>query len=159
MTFKSKRMIVNMVAGVAAGAAYIVYALGKNAPAPGDVSAWAGAMLAFVGISIAAIMVIQILFHIAYSIGVSVKEHGQSDQDIERMIESEVTEDELDELVELKASRVGYTCIGIGFMAALAWLAFWGASAVDALHIMLGACFAGAWLEGLVSVRFYERGL
>ena len=159
MTFKSKRTLVSMAAGAALTAAYVVYALGGQAPAPEDLSAWALAMLVFIGIAVAASVVIQILFHIAYSVGVAVKERALSDKEVERIVEAETAEDEMDELVGLKSSHAGYMCAGIGFAAALAGLAFFGATAVAALHIMLGAVLIGSLAEGVISIKLYERGV
>ena len=159
MSFKSKRIITGMFVGVLLAAAYIIYALGRYAPSPEDVGAWALAILIFVGISIVLSIVIQILFHIAYSIGIAVKERERDDKEVERIIASEVTEDELDKLIGLKSSRAGYICAGAGFLAALIWLAFFGASVVVALHIIMGAFFIGSGVEGFISIRFYERGV
>ena len=159
MTFKSKRTITNMVAGAALITAYIIYAMGKRAPAPENVALWALTILVFIGVAILVNIVVQILFHIVYSVGVAVKEYKQDDKEVERIITSETTEDELDRIISLKSSRVGYVFAGVGFIAALAWLAFFQASAVAALHIMLGALFIGSFVEGCVSIRFYERGV
>ena len=159
MTFKSKRTLVSMAAGTALTAAYVIYALGGRAPAPEDLRAWALTMLVFIGIAVAASVVIQILFHIAYSVGVAVRDRALSDKEVERIVEAETAEDEMDALVGLKSSRIGYACSGIGFAAALVWLAFFGASAVTALHIMLGAVCAGSFAEGVISIKLYERGV
>ena len=159
MTFKSKRTITSMVAGVALIISYIIYALSKRAPAPEDVAAWALRIFFFIGVAMLTNIAIQILFHITYSVGVAVKEGKRDDKEVERIIASETTEDELDKLIELKASHVGYSFAGIGFGAALAGLAFFGASVVVALHIMLGTFFIGNLVEGSISIRFYERGV
>ena len=159
MSFKSKRIIVSIIAGVALTAAYIVYALGWRAPAPQDVSAWALSMLVFIGIAVVAIIIIQIVFHIAYSVSVAVKERDRDDKQVERIIEFETAEDEMDKLVSLKSSRIGYFFAGIGFASALVALAFFGASSVVALHILFGAFSVGSCVEGGVSVFLYERGV
>ena len=159
MTFKSKRTIVSMMAGVILAVAYIMYALGTKAPSLSDISAWAVAMLVFIGIAIVASIVIQILFHILYSIGIAVKERDLDDKEVERIIESETVEDEDDKTISLKTSRAGYFCTGIGFIIALVWLAFMGTSMVVAFHILLGAIFIGSFIEGIMSVRYYERGI
>ena len=159
MSFKSKRIVTSMLAGAALAGGYIIYALGARAPAPEDTSAWALAILIFIGISVAAQIVIQIVFHIAYSVGVAVKERARTDTEVERIIAAETAEDERDKLVGLKSTRTGYACSGIGFLAALAGLAFLDASAVSALHILLVAVFAGSLLEGFVSILLYERGV
>ena len=159
MTFKSKRTITSMVAGAVLIIAYIIYALSSRAPIQEDVAMWALTILVFIGVAIFANIAIQILFHIAYSVGVAVKERKRDDREVERIIASETTEDELDRIINLKASHVGYIFAGIGFVAALAGLAFFGSSTVVALHIMVAALFIGNFVEGCVSIRFYERGV
>jgi low affinity Fe/Cu permease len=158
MSYNSKRTIVSMVAGGVLSAAYIVYALGSHAPAPEDLKAWAAAMLIFIGIGVAAVIVIQILFHIAFAIGIAVKERERDDEKIERIISSSMTEDERERLIGLKSDRIGYACAGIGFVAALAALAF-GMSTLTALHILFGASAAGSLTEGGISIYLYEKGV
>jgi len=157
MSMKSKRTITSMVAGVILFAAYAVYALGRDF-AGTDLKSWAIVLLAFMGISIAAMILIHILFHIAFAVGTAVKEHGKSDKEVERIIESSVVEDEMDTIINLKAAHIGSICTGTGFIAALAALAF-GVSAAVALHVLFGAFGLGSLIQGGVSVFFYERGV
>jgi hypothetical protein len=145
-----------MAAGVLLLAAYIIYALG-NSPGQGSLKSWAIVMLVFIGIGIAALILIQILFHIAFSIGIAVKDPEGEEKNIERIISSSMVEDEMDMLISLKSAHAAYICAGIGFIAALAALAF-GASAVFALHILFGSFAAGSTLEGGMSVYCYEMG-
>ena len=159
MSFKSKRTISSMIVGIILAVAYVIYALSKNAPSSDDMSKWAQTMLIFIGISIAASIVLQIAFHIFYSIGIAIKEREKDDKEVERIIESEMKEDELDKYVELKSSRVGYIVCGIGLVVALVWLAFFGTAMIVSMHIILGAAFAGAFVEGCLSIRYYERGI
>ena len=158
MSYTSKRTVVSMLAGILLIAAYTVYALGRTSPAPEDLKSWAAVMLVFIGISVAAMIVIQILFHIAFAIGVAVKERESDEKNIERIISSSMIEDEMYKLIDLKSSRAGYICAGTGFIAALAALAF-GMPAAAALHIMFGSFAAGSLVEGSVSVYHHERGV
>ena len=73
MTFNSKRSITGMVEGVAAVTAYIIYICMGTAPPTEDVAAWARHMLVFIGIGGAGQIVMQILFHIVFSISIAVK--------------------------------------------------------------------------------------
>jgi hypothetical protein len=147
-----------MTAGVLLLAAYIIYALGKQAPEQGSLKSWAIVMLVFIGIGIAALILIQILFHIVFSIGIAVNDPEGDGKNIERIISSSMVEDEMDKLISLKSAHAAYICAGIGFIAALAALAF-GAGAVFALHILFGSFAAGSTLEGGMSVYCYEMGL
>jgi ABC-type multidrug transport system permease subunit len=158
MSYNSKRTITSIAAGVILTAAYIIYALGERSPAPDDLKSWAVAMLAFIGIGVAAVIVTQILFHIAFAIGIAVRENERDDKEIERILSASTREDEREKLINLKSSRVGHICAGVGFIAALVALAF-GWSAVTALHIMFSASVIGSVAEGIVGVYFFEKGV
>lgn len=166
MTFKSKRKLVMMLMGLIVCGCYIAFALGSKAPATEDISAWAIAILKFIGITLVAAIVTQIVFHIIYAIGVSVKEgvkkgiEGEEldDKKTERLIHSTVVEDEMDKKIEMKASTAGYVCVGVGFVVMLFVLAnafpfLWG------LHTMFIAVMLANFLEGIVSIWLYERGV
>ena len=77
MSFTSKRTIVILVASVALFAAYAVYALGAHAPAPENLKVWAIAMLIFIGISVATMIAIMVVFHVGFAIRIAIKEHAQ----------------------------------------------------------------------------------
>ncbi|GHU76517.1 hypothetical protein AGMMS49992_22330 [Clostridia bacterium] len=158
MSFNSKRTIASMVAGVLAMAAYIVYALGERSPSPEDLKSWAAAMLCFIGISVVAVIVIQILFHIAAAMGIAAKEHEHDGTKIDKTLSSLMVEDERDNLISLKSSHVGYVFAGIGFVFALVALTL-GISSVIALHTLFGAFAIGSIIEGIVSVCYYEKGV
>ena len=158
MSFSSKKTIASILAGVLMVIAYIIYVFSNHAPAPDDLKSWAVAMLIFIGISVLAVIIIQIIFHIALAIRIAVKEQVRDDKTVKRLFESETAEDERDKLVGLKASRINSVFAGVGFMAALAALAS-GALSIIALHIMLGSCALGNLIEGVVSIYYYEKGV
>jgi len=158
MTYNSKKTLASMGVGVALLVAYILYALGEKAPLVGDLKAWAVLALVFIGIGIGGSILIQILFHIAYAVGVAVKERGQSDAEVERIISASVVEDERDGAISLRASRIGYACAGVGIMAALVGWAL-GSTAVVGLHMLLGGFFLSSFAEGVASIYLYERGI
>ena len=158
MSSTSKRNIVNMVAVILLMIAYVIYALGESSPAPDDLKSWAVAVLVFIGINIAATIVVQILFHIGLAIGIAVKEKEHDEKQVDRIIKSSMVEDERDKLISLKSSRIGYVCAGAGFVAGLLALAA-GISAVVVLHIMTGSFFVGSIIEGCVTVYLNERGV
>ena len=161
MSYNSKKTIVSMVAGIILAVTYIIYALGKSAPASEDLKGWAIVMLVFIGIGVAAVIVIMILFHIAFAIGVAVKEKMQGhepDENVERIMKSSMIEDERDKLIERKSDRVEHTFAGIGFVGMLIALAC-GASVVIALHMALGATSLGMMVGGCVNIYYHERGV
>ena len=158
MSYKSKRTITSMLAGIVLIIVYVIFAVGKNANDPGTLASWAVAMLIFIGAGVVALIIIQILFHIGYSIGVAVKERNEDEETVERIISAATREDEMEKTIELRASHVGYRLAGLGFVAALAALAL-GASALFALHMIAGTCAAASIIEGIVSIYYFERGL
>ena len=158
MLYNSKRTIISMALGILLLIAYAVYALGDTSPAPDDLKAWALVMLIFIGAGIVAAIIIQILFHIVFAIGIAVKEKDCDDEKVERIIKSTMVEDERDKLIGLKAARIGYSCTCFGFIIGLAALAA-GISVVAAFHIMVGAVAVGSFIEGGVSVYLNERGV
>jgi hypothetical protein len=123
---------------------------GANSPAPENLKSWATVALVFIGIGAAALIVIQVLFHVALAIGIAVKEREHDDKTVERIISSSMVEDERDKIISLKSSHVGYTCVGIGFVAALVALAS-GMANVVALHILSGAFAIGSITEGILT--------
>jgi hypothetical protein len=151
-----------MGVGILLLVAYVVYALGNASPAPEDLKLWAIALLVYIGACIVAGIVIQILFHIALAVGISVKKTVKGnvcdDKNVERIIKSSMVEDERDKLIDLKSSRIGYILAGFGFVAGLIALAM-GVSAVIALHIMAGTFAVGSIIEGFMSVYLNERGV
>jgi len=161
MTFKSKRTLAALIAGIILIIAYTIYATGKSAPAPENLKAWALAMLIFIGIGIAAVIIIQILFHIVFAIRLAAKEHAQGrtpEQNVERELSSEMVKDEMEKRITLKAKYVGYWVVGLGVIAFLVALAS-GVSFLLALHIVVGAfAFAGI-AEGITSIYLYEKGV
>ena len=161
MSYQSKKTITSMVTGVIILAAYCIYAFGKyysEAPIENNMKFWAFTMLAFIGIGVAAQIVLQILFHIALSIGIAVKEREYSEQEINRKIEATVIEDEMDKLIELKSLRIGFVFAGAGFVGALIVLAL-GLPTFIALNIMYLSFMAGSLMEGLASLYFYGKGV
>jgi hypothetical protein len=158
MAYNSKKNIVSLVAGVLTVAAYIIYICTAKAPAQEDIAAWAKLMLVFIGIGVGAGIVVQILFHIVYAVGIAAKENDNDGAKTEKIIKASMIEDERDKLIELKTSRIGYICAGFGLMIALFTLAG-GAPVVFALHIVVGATAAGSLVEGCAGIFFHERGV
>ena len=158
MTYSSKRTILTMVSGVLLIIAYGVYALGGSAPAPADLKSWALSMLVFIGIGVILTIIIKILFYIGLSIRISVKENERDSKKIHRIMKSLMLEDERDKLIGLKSAHVGYICAGVGFIMALALLAF-GIQAVAVLHVIFGSFAAGSIAEGILGVYLHERGV
>ncbi len=165
MSYQEKRAMVSVCTGVLLLAAYGIWALGKvraGMAAPDDWKYWAGAMLVFIGIGVAATIVIQIVLHILLSIGIAVKKQIRTgkvdDGEVEKEIKQEMVEDEMDKLIGLKSMRASFSVAGFGFVAALAALALGFAPAVM-LNILFVAFFLGSICEGILQMYYYKRGI
>ncbi len=165
MSYQEKRTIVTIITGALILAAYCFYAFGSyqsGAVAPTDLKFWAVTILKFIGIGIAASIVIQIVFHILLSIGIAVtkkiQDENYDDKEIEKNINAEFVEDEMDKLIELKALRVGFFFAGIGFVAALLSLVLDYSPAVM-LNILFISFSGGMLLEGGTQLYYYRKGI
>jgi hypothetical protein len=161
MYYQEKRSIVSMATALLLTAAYGVYVLHRysaEASGPEDTKAWALAMLVFVGAGVLAAILIQVVFHFLLAVSIAAKERGGDAGGVEESIEATITEDEMDRLVELRSSRAGYVCAGLGFLAALVSAAL-GASAVVMLNILFLSFCVGAVAEELFKLRLYRKGI
>ncbi|MFO7952950.1 MAG: hypothetical protein R6U91_09150 [Bacillota bacterium] len=165
MTYQVKKTFTSIISGVIVLGVYLLYAFDRYQSgllAPDDLKSWAQLMLIFIGVGIAATIVIQIFFHIMLSISIAIKENikngGCADQEIENKIQFEIVEDEMDKLIELKSLRVGVIVAGAGFVISLIIL-------VLSYHpmFMLNTVFIsfsfGSILEGFTKLYYYKRGI
>jgi len=165
MSYQEKRTVVSMVTGALVLAAYFVYSFNRintGVAAADDLKFWAGAILLFIGIGVVASILIQIVFHILLSIGIAVQNKIQNEdcdeQEIEKTINAEMVEDEMDKLIELKSMRIGFVFAGVGFVAGLVSLVL-DSSPVVMLNILFGSFWIGSLFEGFTQLYFYRKGI
>jgi hypothetical protein len=165
MSYQEKRIIVSIITGALVLASYCIHAIGKFQSGTidsGDMKFWAGTILIFIGIGIAATIVTQIAFHILLSVSIAVKEKMRNEkcnqQEIDHTIQTDMVEDEMDKLINLKSIRISFTVAGIGFIAALISLVLNYTPAVM-LNIMFISFSAGSLLEGFTQLYFYRKGI
>jgi hypothetical protein len=165
MSYQVKKTVTSIVTGILVLAAYCIYAFGRvheGAAAPENLKFWATAILIFIGIGIAASIIIQIVFHILLSISIAVKKKIQDekceDKEIEKNIKAEMVEDEMDKLIQMKSMRLAFLIAGIGFIAALVSLVLNSSPAVM-LNILFISFSAGSLFDGFAQLYYYRRGL
>lgn len=165
MSYQEKRTIVSLVTGTLILAGYCLYANGQyqsGAVAPGDLRFWAVTILTFIGITIAASIVIQILFHILFSVGIAVQKKIQDvnfdEKEIEKSIGAEMVEDEMGKLIELKSMRIGFIVAGIGFVLSLVSLVLNYSPAVM-INIQFFSFWGGSLFKGATQLYYYRRGV
>ena len=161
MSYQEKRTITNIISGVLVLTAYGIYVLGKyqsHMASLDDLRFCGITMLIFIGAGAAAMIVTQILFHVALSIGIAAKKRDCDEKEIEKEIEYTVVEDEMDKLIDLKAMRVGFIIGGAGFIAALVSAALNFPVAVM-LNIIFLSFSMGTLAEGVLSLHYYRKGV
>jgi hypothetical protein len=165
MSYQEKRIVVSILTGLLILAAYCIYAFNKiqsGLAAPGDLKFWATTILIFIGVGIVASIVIQIIFHILLSMAIAVKEQMKSgkcdEKEVEKTIEREMVEDEMDKLIGLKSMRVSFAIAGVGFIAALLSLVLDYAPVVM-LNILFVSFSMGSIIEGIAQLIFYRKGI
>lgn len=165
MSYQEKKTIVSVCTGLLLLAAYGIYALGKiqsAAVAADDLKFWAATILLFIGIGIVASIIIQIVFHILLSIAYAIKEKLRNsecdDKEIEKEIEQNMVEDEMDKLIGLKSMRIGFAVAGTGFVAALISVVLNYPPAVM-LNIIFVSFSIGTVIEGITQLHFYRKGI
>jgi hypothetical protein len=169
MSYQEKRTIASIITGILVLAAYCIYAAAQyrsGAIAEGDLKFWAGAMLIFIAIGVAASIIIQIVFHILLAMSIAYQEKVKNNQcddkeiekTVERTIGAEMVEDEMDKLIGLKSTRVGFVLAGIGFVTALVSLVL-NYSPVVMLNILFISFCLGSLFEGFAQLYFYRRGI
>ena len=165
MSYQEKKTTVSLVTGLLILAVYCIYALSKTqsgAVSLEDLRFWATTMLIFIGIGVVAQVVILIVFHILLSVTMAVKVQWQREEydgkKIEKALEADMVEDEMDKLIGLKATRISLAIAGFGFMAALGTLALNGPPAVM-LNILFFAFGIGLMAEGVAQLYFYRHGV
>jgi fumarate reductase subunit C len=163
MSYQEKKTLMSLITGVLILVSYCLYAFGKVGMAHmNDLQFWARTILVFIGIGIIALIVIQIVFHILMAVTKAVqqkmKDETIDDKEIERSLECEMVEDEMDKLIELKTNRIGYSAMGVGFVAGLIAITF-GASAVALINIIFLTAWVGSFIEGLMQIRYYRKGI
>ena len=165
MSYQVKKTVTSIVTGILVLAAYFIYAFGRvhaEAVATEGLKFWATTILIFIGIGIAATIVIQIVFHILLSISIAVKKKIQNekceDKEIEKEIKLEMVEDEMDKLIQMKSMRLAFSVAGIGFIAALVSLVLNYPPEVM-LNIMFISFGAGSLFDGFAQLYYYRRGL
>jgi hypothetical protein len=167
MSYQEKRTLLSIVTSILIIVSYSLYAFGKaGMEHMNDLQFWGKTMLIFIGIGVVALIIIQIVFRILMAIAKAVQQRIENetmdDKEIERSIErsinQETVEDEMDKMIELKANRFGCTITGIGFAAGLIAIAF-GASAVVLINILFFSVWVGSFIESLMQIRYYRKGI
>jgi len=165
MSYQIAKTVANILSGIAILVVYLFYVSSSyqaNLLSMNELKSWAQIMLIFIGLGIAMAIVVQIIFHILFSIGLAVKQsinNGNcNDQEIEKTIQMEMVEDEMGKLIELKSMRVSYIAAGIGFVTSLFYLVF-DYPVVVTLNILFVSFFIGGILDSFTQLYYYTRGV
>ncbi len=161
MSYQTKKTIISLVASLVILTSYCISVYNHYKVEniiSNDLQYWAKLMVTYIGIGVAVSIVLQIMFHIYLSIYLSIKDNINDNKAINHKLELEMVEDEMDKLIGLKAMRIGYIIVSVGFVSSLIYLTF-GTSIVIVLNIMYLSFFIGSMSEGLSNLFFYYRGV
>jgi len=86
------------------------------------------------------------------------KNEDCDDKEIEKALEQDMVEDEMDKLIGLKSMRIGFGVAGVGFVTALVTVALNFPAAVM-LNVMFVTFSIGSIIEGFAQLRFYRKGV
>jgi len=160
MSYPQRRTLVNIFTMAAVYAAYCFTAFSKHSFSS-ELMPWAITMLTFIGIAAIAAIIIQIVFHVLLSIGVSVKEavkrQDPESEEIEEALKGLLIEDERDKLLELKSSKANAVTLAAGLMLGLVSIVLGFPPAVM-LNLIYGAFFVGTIAEGILNLILYRKG-
>lgn len=164
MSYQEKKTITSIISSVLILAVYWIYLYIKyqsGTTSMVDLKFWAGTILTFIGVGIVATIVIQIVFHIIFSIAIAVKENkcnNKDDKVVRKTIEASMVEDEMDKLIGLKSSRIGFAFAGIGFIIALVSLVLNYPPSVM-INILFMSWIFGWMFEDLIRLKYYRNGV
>jgi len=116
MTYQTKKTITSLVASLIILVSYCLsiynhYKAGNIIE--NDLQYWAKQMVTYIVVGVIVTIVLHIVFHIYLSINLAIKEQSKDDKEINRKLELEMIEDEMDKLIELKSMRVGYIVVSV----------------------------------------------
>ena len=124
---------------------------------------WAITMLIFGSLTIALVIIIQVLFHVLFSVGMAIKAALNNrdtidEEKIGKALEGEFIEDERDKLLALKSSQISYIISGIGFITGLVSLVMEAPPAVM-INLIFAAGYLGSVVEGIFTLILYRKGV
>lgn len=161
MLYKEKKTILSLIMGAFILIAYCIYSFVKYQSGILDLDnlkSWANTMLMFIVIGIIGMILVQIIFHVIITISITIKNNNCSEKEIDESIKSTIIEDEMDKIIELKASKIGFSTVGIGIVLALISLAL-NYNSVVMLNIIFLSYIIGTLFEGFSTLYYYRKGI
>lgn len=148
MTYQEKQNVVNMVSGLLITAVYALIVFQKHQQGVFDLTQdfnkWGVLFLIFIGVSVAARIIIQIIFHIINAIATREEKVPE--------------EDERDKLVKLKAIRNSYYAFTGGFVLSVIGLAL-GMPVHWIFIAFVGVGLIAEILENSSQIYYYRKGV
>ena len=148
MTYQEKQNIVNIVSGVLITAIYSIIILNRHSDGTidltSDYSKWGLIFLVFIGVSIIARIIINIIFHILNAI-------ATREQDVP-------VRDERDKLIELKSTRNSYYIFVSGFVLSVISLAI-GMPVYGIFIAFVGFGLIAEIIDNASQIYYYRKGI
>lgn len=149
MAYQEKNVIVSLLSTILIFAGYCWYVWhtyqAGQVNLTTDLRFWGLTILIFIPVSIAARIIILIVFHILNAIAT-------------RGAEVDDLTDERDKLIALKAGQIGYVVVGVGFLGSMVSLVM-NQPPVIMLNIIFCAFNLAQVADELTQLYFYRRGV
>ena len=158
MKYKRGAAVTDIITGTVLLLAYLIYALAINTPGADDIKGWATLMIIFILAGIGVAIVTHIIYHIVFTASVARKEQEDCCGETEKIISSEMIDDERDKQIRLRANNIGYMLVGAGIVIALVALVV-DFSAVVGLNIIFVSVMATQIICGAISLNLYTKGV
>lgn len=159
MSYQEKRTLVSIVAGITALTAYCTYGFSMytnhGVMILEDLRFWATTMLISLAGFITFMILVQVIFHIAMSVGNEVKKEVDEMSEVDEVSDME---DEMDRLIGLKSIKNSYMVVGIGFILSLLTVVF-GLPAGIMMNIIYLSFIVGMIIDGLTQLHYYRKGI
>ena len=161
MSYTEKRTLTQTLVMVLVGAAYCLTAFTRLS-LESSLRQRAVLMLIFIGVTALASILIQVLYHVFFSVGIAAREamrdHNVNEEAIGEALKGEFIEDERDKLVSLKSRQAACIASGVGFFAGLVSLLLDAPPALM-LNIIYLSFFLGSLAEGLTYFLLNHRAV
>lgn len=161
MSYQEKKHAALFTAQLLFLASYVIAALWRwraGLLGPDELRPWAGFMLIAAAVGVALMIGVLVILHFGLAFATAARMRGSSGQNISEKLEEMQTEDEMDELIELKAGRITAAVMSAGGLCALVSLLL-GAPNALMLNIFFLSGILGMTAESAASFFYYRKGV
>lgn len=114
-------------------------------------------MLVFIGILVAVLIIINVIFYFIYAMALKVKNRKLADEEVKDILDKSTVEDEMDQVINLKSIKVAFGLLLFGFLLFLVLLTL-NQSLELALHCQFLFFLLSIIVANVMEIYYYEKG-